>query len=292
MVNRTTIAHTNLKARSGTARASVREIDDKHLMQQIKKADVFHSETPSDFERWQMVGITAVPLKQAEDKQQSQQNQQQQTSKSSQSGSGSDDEGDWNHNQPKGKSAEAVMLYLNGDRNHPIGLIDDRRVRPYAMKEGEAAFYAASGTGQMVFHNDKGSYLIAVNNPPEQAEKEEETERFASLRHVDKKKQSREIKNGDEVEEHKHEGETINMEVRTTKKRIEFRSGDDVVGYYDKEAKRWTFIGEIKLGSEDADHPVYGLNGGVGKTTEPAGDGAVLVKAPKPGPPTSEDTEP
>lgn len=285
MVTRTNLAHTHLKSRSGSSRASVREFDDKHLMQQVKQADVFHSETPSDFERWQMVGITAVPLKQ-EQKNQTQQKQQTQEQASQQ--------GDWNHDQPKGKSAEALMLYLNGDRNHPVAMVDDRRVRPYAMKEGESAMYAASGTGQMLFHNDKGSYLVAVNNPPEQSENSQDTERFASLRHVDKKKQSREIKKGDEVKEHKHEGETVNLEVRATKTRIEFRAGDTVVGYYDKAGKSWVFIGQVKLGSEDADHPVYGMNidSGKGQTAKTSGDGAVLIKAPLPGPPTSLDLEP
>lgn len=237
MVVRTTVSYTHLKSRSGTARASVREVDDKHLMQQVKQADVFHSETPSDFERWQMVGLTAVPLKQ-EQKDQKQSKKQRDPQ-----------EGDWNHNQPTGKSAEAVMLYLNGDRNHPVALIDDRRVRPYAMKEGESAFYAASGTGQMVFHNNAGSYLIAVNNPPEQSQDNQETERFASLRHVTKSKQKREIKEGEEVPEHKHEGESVNLEVRVTKTRIEFRAGDNVIGYF--EGGTWCFKGTVLLGDDD-----------------------------------------
>lgn len=242
MVVRTTMSHTNLKSRSNSSRASVREFDDKHLMQQVKKADVFHSETPSDFERFQMVGITAVPLKQEEKK-------QQQTKSSA--GSSKQSEGDWNHDQPQGKSAEAVMLYLNGDRNHPIAMVDDRRVRPYAMKEGESAMYAASGTGQMLFHNDKGSYLVAVNNPPEQSKDNKDTERFASLRHVVKSKQKREIKKDEEVKEHPHEGETINTEVRATKDRIEFRVGDTVVGYYDKGSSKWVFKGTVMLGDDD-----------------------------------------
>src|SRR3954471_10370686 len=100
-VTRTNLTHTHLKARSGSSRATVREVDDKHLMQQVKEADVFHSETPSDFERWQMVGITAVPLKQ-EQKKQGQQ-------KSQSDGGKDQSQGDWNHDQPKGKSAEAVM---------------------------------------------------------------------------------------------------------------------------------------------------------------------------------------
>lgn len=288
MVNRTNLSHTNTKARGSSGRASVREIDDGHLLQQVKKADVSHSETPSDFERWQMVGLTSVPLKQEEDQQQ----QQQQGQQSQQSGKGNEVNDDWNHNQPKGKSAEALMLYLGGNRNHPVGIVDDRRVRPYAMKEGETALYAASGTGQMLFHNEKGSYLVAVNNPAEQSKENKDVERFASLRHVDKKKQSREIKKGQKAEEHKHEGETVNLEVRTTKTKIEFRAGDDVVGYYEKSSKKWVFIGEVHLGSASASHPVYAANGGVGKTSKTSGDGAVLIDAPQPGPPTSQDAQP
>lgn len=239
MVDRTSLSRTNTTARTGLSRATVRSVDDKHLMQQVEKADVFHSETPSDFERFQMVGLTSVPLPQEEDDQQSNSQQQQ--------GSNKDD--GLNHNQPKGKSAEALMLYLNGQRSHPVALIDDRRVRPYGMKPGEGAFYAASGTGQMLFHNDKGSYLVAVDNPPEQSKNSEETERMASLRHVQKSKQKREIKEGEEVEEHKHEGETVNFEVRVTKDRISFMEGENEVGYY--KGGTWCFKGRVMLGDDD-----------------------------------------
>jgi len=237
--SRKTLPGVSRQATMGISRATVREFDDKHLMQQVKHADVHHSETPSDFERWQMVGLTSMPLKQEEDK-----NQQQKSN-------GKDEQGDWNHNQPKGKAAEAVMIYVGGSRSHPVGIVDDRRVRPYAMKEGETALYAASGTGQMLFHNDAGSYLVAVNNPPEQSKDNKDKERFASLRHVEKKKQSREIKKDAKVEEHKHEGETVNLEVRATKTRIEFRAGDTVVGYYDKSSSTWCFVGKVLLGDSD-----------------------------------------
>lgn len=265
-------------AQMNMSRATVREFDDEHLLQEVKAADVFHSETPTNFERFQMVGLTSMPLKQEEDKQQS---QQQQTTQ---------DDG-FNHNQPKGKAAEAIMLYPGG-RSHPIAIVDDRRVRPYAMKPGETALYAASGTGQMLFHNDDGSHLVATNNPPEQSTDNKDKERYVSLRHVKKKKQPREIKEGQKVEDPKHQGETVNLEVRATSTRIEFRAGDDVVGYYDKAGKKWVFIGEIHLGSEGASHPVYGKNGSVGKTSKTSGDGAVLIDAPQPGPPTSEDAQP
>lgn len=235
---RSTLDQTHRKAMTaGGSRATGREFDDKHLIQQVKKADVFHSETPSDFERFQMVGLTAVPLKQEED------------SKSSNKKSDATTEGgDWNHNQPKGKAAEILMQYPNGHRSHPVAaIVDDRRVRPYAMKEGETALYAASGTGQMLFHNDAGSYLVSVNNPPEQSTDNKDKERFASLRHVVKSKQSREIKEGQEVQEHKHEGETVNTEVRSTSSKIEIRDGDTVVAVYSKSDRSWTFSNFKKL---------------------------------------------
>ena len=225
------------QAQMNLSRATIREFDDEHLMQEVKAADVFHSETPTNFERWQMVGLSSMPLKQEEDKQQQKQKQQEK------------DDG-FNHNQPKGKAAEAIMLYPGG-RSHPIAIVDDRRVRPYAMKEGETSLYAASGTGQMLFHNDDGSHLVATNNPPEQSKDSKDKERYASLRHVTKKKQPREIKEGQKIEDPKHAGETINLEVRTTSKRIEFRAGDKVVGYYDKEGDKWVFLGKILLGDED-----------------------------------------
>lgn len=276
-MRRTNLASSARRGQMSTSRATVREFDDEHLLQEVKAADVFHSETATNFERFQMVGLSSMPLKQEDDKQQQKQAQQQ-------------DDG-FNHNQPKGKAAEAVMLYPGG-RSHPIAIVDDRRVRPYAMKAGETALYAASGTGQMLFHNDDGSHLVVTNNPPEQSQDNKDKERYASLRHVKKKKQPREIKEGQKIEDPKHQGETVNLEIRATSTRIEFRAGDDVVGYYDKAGKKWVFIGEVHLGKEDASHPIYGLNGGVGKTSKPSGDGAVLIDAPKPGPPTELDTQP
>lgn len=278
-MDRVTLKRAANQARSTHGRATIRSVEDKHLMQEVAEADAFHSETISNkgapFERWQMVGFTAVPLKQFDED-----NQQ----KQSQSNDG------FNNNQPKGKSAEALVLYLNGHRSHPVAMIDDRRVRPYNMKPGDAALYHASGTEQKAYMSDDGAFLVSNNNASE--EKNAQTkERFASLRHVNLAKQKHEIKKGDQVADHKHEGDTVNAEVRCTSNRIEFRVGDTVVGYYDKNAQRWSFTGEMRLGDDSASNPVYGVAGS-GKTTKTSGVGAVLVKATEPGPPTSLDTAP
>lgn len=232
-MERMTLARTGGMSRMSQSRATVREIDDKHLMQEIKKADGLFSETFSNegtsFERFQMVGFTAVPLKQFEDAKQN---------KPAASTDG------FNNNQPKGKSAEAVLLFVNGQRSHPVAFIDDRRVRPYNMKAGDAALYHASGTEQKTYLSDAGAFVIANNNPSE--EKDAKTkERFASLRHVTVEKQKRQLKKGDQVPDHKHEGDSVNLEVRCTSGRIEFRAGDTVVGYYEASSKTWCFIGDI-----------------------------------------------
>ncbi|HEY7419780.1 MAG TPA: hypothetical protein VH593_31670, partial [Ktedonobacteraceae bacterium] len=238
----------------------------------IKHADVYHSETPSDFERWQMAGMTSTPLKQDEDEKQQ---------KSKQKSGKESKDGDWNHDQPKGPAAEAIMLYLGGSRSHPIALVDDRRVRPYKVPEGASAFYAVSGTGQMLYHNDDGSHLVVTDNP-KYGKNQKEKERYASIRHVKKKPQERKIGQGQSgsgsgsggasgsgavasfadvdtlaasggssggggKEPYKHEGEEVLTEIRATKNKVEIRDGDTVVGVYNKEEKSWTFQNYKKL---------------------------------------------
>jgi phage gp45-like len=264
MTIRTTLADATRKARMGMSRATVREFDDDHLMQQVKYADVFHSETPSDFERWQGVGMTAFPIKQQEDPNASKQPAQKSDAA----------DGDWNHDQPKGPAAEAVMLYLNGSRSHPVAMVDDRRVRPYGMSEGEGAHYAPDGSEQMVLFKGNGTYVVSLDGKSVKDPKEKAT-RFASLRHVNKKMQTHKIDSqqsgqssggggasaqqldagggssgGQQQQKYKHEGDSVNTEVRVSAKRIEFYNGDKIVGFYDKGSNVWTLNevgGQLKV---------------------------------------------
>jgi len=250
---RSTLTNAARQARMGTARATVREFDDDHLMQEIKQADVYHSESPTSFERFQPVGMTAFPIKQQEDP-----NQKKGQKKPAANG----ETGDWNHDQPTGPAAEAVMMYLNGQRSHPIAFVDDRRVRPYEMSEGEGANYAPDGSEQMVLFKGNGTYVISLDGKSVKDPKENAT-RFASLRHVNKKMQTHKIEKKKEgaagggggaqagtlaaaagggeqkKEKYKHEGESVNTEVRVTGKRIEMRTGDKLVGHYDKDSNTW-----------------------------------------------------
>jgi phage gp45-like len=239
----------------GTARATVREFDDDHLMQQVKYADVYHSETPSDFERWQPVGMTAFPIKQQEDPNQKKPSQQ----------SNASQDGDWNHDQPTGPAAEAVMLYIGDSRSHPVAMVDDRRVRPYGMSEGEGANYAPDGSEQMVLFKENGTYIVGLDGKSVKDPKGK-TERMVSLRHVNKKMQTHKIEksqsqggsgggsaggqtatrdassgsSGQQQEKYKHEGDSVNTEVRVSANKIEFYTGTKLVGVYDKGSDTWT----------------------------------------------------
>lgn len=272
MTIRTNVSDASRRAQTSISRCTIREFDDDHDMMQIKQADVYHSETPTNFERWQQCGFTAHPKKQDQD--QSQQGQQQQNGNGGNGpGQGA---GDISNNQPKGESSEGIMLYVNGSRAHPVCVsVDDRRVRPYGMKEGESALYACDGSGQMVYHRVRGDandglYLVTLNDQ-EQSKDGQQQERFLSLRHVEKKKQPRKKKkagggagqqadggNGGSSSDFKHEGDTVNTEVRISKQMIEFRDGDQSVGHYDKGKQRWTHFvnGDATKGSVvvDKDH--------------------------------------
>jgi len=248
-MDRVTLARASRQSQMSISRGTVREFEDDHLVQEIKEVDVFHSETASNkgapLERFQMVGMTAYPLKQQEEEKQ--QGQQQQ---SGQQQSGEQDDG-LNHNQPKGPSAEALMLYLNGSRAHPVALVDDRRVRPYGMSEGEGATYAPDGSEQMLYFKENGTYLMSLDG--KSVKSKEEKTRFVSMRHVTKDMQTHKIEKNQQgqgsgsqqQEKYKHEGKTVNTEVRATKDRIEFRAGEKVVGYYEVSSDTWFFTGKV-----------------------------------------------
>jgi phage gp45-like len=214
---RTSLNEATRTAQQGTSRATIREVSDDHLMQEVKQADVFHGETPTDFERWQMVGMTSVPLKQ----------QTQQQSKQAQS-----DE------QPRGPAAEALMIYVNGQRSHPVAIVDDRRVRPYGMKPGQGAMYAPDGSEQMVHFRQDGTYVVSLDGKSVE-EPSGNRSRMVSVRHVTKDMQSHKIDGNSQQPDYPHHGKAVNTEVRLSAGKIEFYDGSTLVGAYDKASKTW-----------------------------------------------------
>ena len=268
---------------SGGSRTLIDTIDDDKLMQQMK-GSMMHGEARDKVECPQNYGFSSVvrPATKGKD----------------------------------GKiedCAEGFMSYFGGNRTSNFcAVMDDRRYRPMGLKPGENAQY--DDVGQMTLMRRTGLYLLTNDNPednqqsqsgssgatptPHADSAQQNPERFVSVRHVEKKKQERPKRGGNQqgggsqtgggagagtladsgggtggqsAKDYKHEGESVNNEMRVSKKRIEFRSGDTVVGYYDKQSATWCFIGKVKLGSDSASHPVYGVKDGVGMTVDPSG---------------------
>jgi hypothetical protein len=297
-------------------RLTLNKGNDNPMMQEMS-FDGMAKEGRKIVERMQNFGMSMVPMPRDDDK--------------GGGGGGGGGGGDMANIKGKAAEGIAVFLGGQRNHPVVIG-VDDRRHRPMGMKPGESFQYDHQGQGTLIRNaatfimslDDDGEGQAPGGKMLRDAEgretgKSEKKERFVSVRHVEKKKQDREKGGTPEKniqtwidagwdyeraspderaekasapnhEDYKHEGDSVNNEMKISKKRIEFNSGGKVVGYY--EGGKWVFIGEIHLGSEGADHPVYGVNGGKGMTTETSGAGAVLVKAPKPGPPTSLDMRP
>lgn len=207
---------------SGGARALVDTADDSKGMQEMKGSMMF-GEARQRVESPQNYGFTSVvlPAKKGKD--------------------GKIEE-----------AAEAYINFLGGNRSFPVAAVmDDRRHRPWGLKPGENAQY--DDLGQMTLMRRSGLYMVTTDNADESQQSQsgggqqaQTVERMASMRHVEKKKQPRPKGDGStEGADHKHEGESVNTEVRCTKNRIEFRAGDDVVGYYDKAEETWYLKGKI-----------------------------------------------
>jgi len=265
MTMRSTTQWAARQAQTSIARATVREMDDNHLCQECKFADVGFSETPSQFEVWHPLGVTSVAMRQKEDQQQ----QQPPMGSAGPSGGGQGSPSDpggvegpschrYNRSQPKGEAAELVMVYANGHRAHPIGMPNDRRVRPYDMDPGEAALYSVDGSGQIVYHRVRGDdkdglYILTLDDQGggtrADGTRQQQQKRFISIRHANKPKQSRKPQKrqqggampqaGQQQQRYKHEGDSVNTEQRLTAQQIQFYDGGTNVGHYDRGGKDW-----------------------------------------------------
>ena len=96
------------------ARGTLEEADDRPLMQEVR-VRLFHNEEADTVEHFHPYGFTAIPKKPTKDGQ-------------------------------KLRKAEAVVVFQNGNRSHPLAIvIGDRRYRLKAGKEGEVAIHDDQG---------------------------------------------------------------------------------------------------------------------------------------------------
>jgi phage gp45-like len=231
------------------ARVTLNVGDDLKMMQEMF-IDGMNSDMRKAVERIQSFGFSSVPLPRDEaDKQQ----------KGSIGGV----------EQPKGPAAEGIALFLGGQRNHPVIIgVDDRRHRPMGLKPGENAQY--DDQGQMTLLKRVGTFLLSCDDDGKGTApggkmlkdkdgkptgKSEPQQRMVSLRHVVKAKQERgkvgdanpkvmsaqeQAASDQKKADYKHEGDTVNTEVRCTASKVEIYAGTTAVATYDKGANTWT----------------------------------------------------
>jgi phage gp45-like len=220
---------------SGGARTLIDEIDDGKLMQQMKGSIM--GESREGVESPQNYGFSSVVRPATKDKYGTIQD-----------------------------CAEGFMSYFGGNRTSNFcAVMDDRRYRPLGLKPGENAQY--DDVGQMTLLRRTGLYLLSNDNPEENSSQSSssssqqrdssgssgsagQSTRMVSLRHVEKQKQTRPTRgqaqgsssssSSQSTQDYKHEGETVNNEVRVTKGKVEIYTGDKVVGTYDKQTNTWT----------------------------------------------------
>lgn len=223
----------------GMVRMTMNKANDNPFMQTMD-FDGMNSDGRKGVERVQGYGFSAVPLPRDE---------------GGASGKGAGGQGEGN----KGPAAEAIAFFMGGQRNHPVILnVDDRRHRPMGMKPGENAQY--DDIGQMSLLRRAGAFLLSLDTSASGSQQAQN--RMVSMRHVEKQKQERKAASKDKQAESdqqrqdfKHEGETVNSEVRVTKNKIEIYDADTVVAVYDRSAKTWTFKAKNMITIECTDGP-------------------------------------
>lgn len=264
-MNRNSLMETAGRGMHPIQRVTINKSNDSSMMQEMH-FDGMNSEGRSGTERVQPFGFSSVPLPRDE-----------QSGGDSGGGGGSGGGEGGSSDSDKGKAAEGIVVYPGGQRNHPVMIaMDDRRHRPIGLKPGENAQY--DHNGQMTLVRSTGVYLLSLDDEQKSSGgsgggsggggQQQQKERMVSLRHVNKKKQERGQQSASasgsggqsggqgKPQDYKHEGESVNTELRVIKNKIEFRTGDTVVADHTKDTSKWDFKGKEHTVSSTDKHTV------------------------------------
>jgi phage gp45-like len=165
MVMRSHSADSANRAQTHASRATLRELDSSQFWSESKELDVMDSETHTGVEFAENYGGTCVPAKQdQDDQQQGQQSQQNGGGNGGPGGAGAGSQGEEGQ-QPQGDAAEAIVLYLNGSRSHPVIIsMGDRRHRLVGLEEGDVANHRLASDRQQFLMSSDGTYLSTRND--------------------------------------------------------------------------------------------------------------------------------
>jgi len=160
---RTSTRDASRRAQTGASRATLRELNSKTLWSEAKAIDVMASETATDVEYAENYGSTSVPAKQDEEDEDQKKGKQQSGQQGGNGGGGPGGEGGTpgeEGEQPKGDAAEAIVLYMNGSRSHPVMIaVGDRRHRLVELEEGDVAQHRLQKDRQQFLLSKDGTYL-------------------------------------------------------------------------------------------------------------------------------------
>ena len=160
MVTRTSLRDASKRAQTYASRATLREMNSKPQWAEAKSIDVFPGETATDVEWAESYGNTAVPAKQDEEEDEQKQGKQEQQQSGGDGGMGQSGTPGEENEQPKGDAAEAIVLYLNGSRSHPVIIsVGDRRHRLLELEEGDVAQHRLKDDRQQMLYSKDGTYI-------------------------------------------------------------------------------------------------------------------------------------
>jgi phage gp45-like len=160
MVMRTSVRDASRRAQTGASRATVREMNSKPYWSEGKQIDVMPGETATDVEYAENYGSTSIVAKQDKEEDEQKGKPQQQASAGGGGPGGEGGTAGPESEQPKGDSAEAIVLYMNGSRSHPVMIaIGDRRHRLVELEEGDVAQHRLKDDRQQVLLSKDGTYV-------------------------------------------------------------------------------------------------------------------------------------
>jgi phage gp45-like len=162
MVMRSSESDSAERAQTSASRATIRKLNSKPYWSEAEHVDVMASETHTDVEFAENYGATMVPAKQ--DEEEEGQGGQGQDAEQGEGGGGAGGAGGGSQGeqgkQPKGDAAEAIVLYLNGSRSHPVIIsCGDRRHRLLELEEGDVANHRLKDDRQQFLMAKDGTYM-------------------------------------------------------------------------------------------------------------------------------------
>ena len=144
---RATLKEIARRAYNTVTRGTIRKVDDTHLMQLVDMDGVW-GERMTGIERMQQYGFVS--------------NVQPDKTESSSPTALSPGAGSGSQRAGQGKAAECVVVFVNGDRSHPVVIqVDDRRYRLKGLQSGELALYDDQ---QQQVHITRNGIVASVPN--------------------------------------------------------------------------------------------------------------------------------